>query len=71
MRITEATGYGRIYKVRLSRAVAFGSGSLPSGVSLNTPKTGILRIEMKDGSAQKFDLSRVGQVLIKHPRKPQ
>jgi len=65
MRITEGTGYGGIYRVHLEGAIAFGSTNGGSGTVLNTPSSGILRIELGDGSAQEFDLSRVRRVLIK------
>lgn len=62
LRITEGSGYGGNYRVRLDGAVAFGSGT--PGAQLQVPQSGTLRIEFKDGSAQEFDLSRVRRVLV-------
>lgn len=60
LRITEGTGYGGNYRIRLDGAVAFGT----TGTGLRVPQSGTLRIEFKDGSAQEFDLSRVQRVLV-------
>ena len=63
MRITEGTGYGGTYRVHLEGAIAFGTTNGGNSTVLNTPSSGILRIELGDGSAQEFDLSRVRRVL--------
>lgn len=60
LRITEGTGYGGNYRIRLDGAVSFGT----TGTGLKVPQSGTLRIEFKDGSAQEFDLSRVRRILV-------
>lgn len=75
MRVGKHIGKGS-YRLRSSGAVALGSetatngggtaagsGSNPAGGGINVPSSGRLRIEMKDGSAQEFDLSRVRRVV--------
>jgi hypothetical protein len=62
LRITEGTGYGGNYRIRLDGAVALGTGT--SGYLLKVPQSGTLRVELNNGSAQEFDLSRVNRVLV-------
>ena len=73
MRIAKPIGGGS-YRLRIGGAVALGSEAAtgggnsggsgnPAGGSINVPSSGRLRIEMKDGSAQEFDLSRVRRVV--------
>jgi hypothetical protein len=62
------TGTGT-YRVRLGGAVAAG-GSTASGDNqtdnrLGLPTSGILRLEMSDGTTQEINLSRVRRVTIK------
>ncbi len=58
------------YMVRLGGATAL-KGEAATSVGnqsdgrIDLPKSGTLRIEMSDGSAQEFDLRRVRQVTVK------
>jgi hypothetical protein len=71
MRITEGTGYGGIYSIRLGGAIVLANGSGNGsgnasgngGTVVTMPTQGVLRVEFSDGSAQEFDLSRVRRVL--------
>ncbi len=69
LRISKPIGVGS-YRLRISGAVTFARDAATdegeqsnSGIVL--PKSGTLRIEMSDGSAQEFDLRRVRRAVVK------
>jgi hypothetical protein len=79
MQVTAEKGSGS-YRVRLTGAVKFADSSTPAPAATTPvaaapattdnrlgciPKSGILRIEMEDGSAQEINLARARRVFVK------
>jgi hypothetical protein len=62
MRVTEGTGYGANYRIRLEGAIELSQPN--SGKLLKLPNSGKLRVELKDGSVHEFDLRNVKQAVI-------
>jgi hypothetical protein len=63
MRLTEGTGYGANYKIRLEGAIDLSQPS--QGKVLKLPTTGKLSIKLQDGSIHEFDLRDVNQAILK------
>lgn len=63
MRLTEGTGYGGNYKIKLEGAIDLNQASAGKVVPL--PSQGKLRVELKNGIVQEFDLRDIQQAVIK------
>jgi hypothetical protein len=62
MRVTDGTGYGGNYTIRLDGAIDLNKPSTDQQLKL--PSTGKLRVELKDGSVHEFDLRNINQAII-------
>ncbi|MGI0495406.1 hypothetical protein ACN4EG_26815 [Alkalinema pantanalense CENA528] len=63
MRLTEGTGYGGNYRIKLEGAIDLNQAS--AGKIVPLPSQGKLRVELKNGIVQEFDLRDIQQAVIK------
>jgi hypothetical protein len=65
MRLTDSTGYGGLYRVRLGgTARSFKATTPATGTIVKIPTMGVLRVQLKNGTTHEFDLRSVNQVII-------